>query len=439
MNAILGIYDNSKAKKTKAALTLGSSKRLDGSVTVLGPYKSRDKWRLVVKSPKGRKALVFDTAADAETAKSRLMASAVEIESLTVGKLIAKYTAYRASLGAAESSVKQISRFCGLLVPDFDHGAEFSDTTASNLYTKATERYAVATHRAGLRKLKAVYTYGLRCKLVSSNPWANIEPIGLAKTGKDQLRSDEARKLVNHLISVADSDWSALPVLIAMFLGLRVSEVLKIKKRDIDCDGTVLHVSGTKTKNAKRRLSIVSPTLRTMLLKHVSALSADDLLFVTDQGSPRSRSGLWSALARHCRDVGVRVVCLHSLRGLNATLAVCNGAASSAVASALGHGSDAVTRKHYIAPEAMETVGECDLGRMLGADTQALRTSLLALPTHDLHSLLASLGFGPLCSPVSFPSRSTVADTLQINLHQTVADLSRSSLTCYGAWGMTGR
>ena len=42
---------------------------------VLGPYQNKDKWRLVVKSGDKRKSLVFDTVAQAETAKGNLLAS----------------------------------------------------------------------------------------------------------------------------------------------------------------------------------------------------------------------------------------------------------------------------------------------------------------------------------------------------------------------------
>ena len=57
--------------------------------------------------------------------------------------------------------------------------------------------------------------------------------------------------------------------------------------------------------------------------------------------------------SRVCKAAGVPVICPHSLRGLWATLSVEAGAAESAVATALGHGSFEMTAKHYAQPEAL--------------------------------------------------------------------------------------
>jgi hypothetical protein len=47
------------------------------------------------------------------------------------------------------------------------------------------------------------------------------------------------------------------------------------------------------------------------------------------------------------------VVCPHSLRGLNATLALDAGATSQHVAAALGHASFSTTARHYADPSSV--------------------------------------------------------------------------------------
>ena len=54
-----------------------------------------------------------------------------------------------------------------------------------------------------------------------------------------------------------------------------------------------------------------------------------------------------------CDLAGVPRVCPHSLRGLHSTLALEAGATSGAVAAALGHGSFAVTARHYADPDTL--------------------------------------------------------------------------------------
>ncbi len=114
-------------------------------------------------------------------------------------------------------------------------------------------------------------------------------------------------------------DKMALASVVPLYLGLRASEVLKRQVRDVDAGGSLLWIDGGKTKNARRHLKIEARALQERLL-------------VLTQG-------------RH--------PCPHSFRGLWATLSVESRAASSAVAASLGHGSFAMTARHYAQPEAV--------------------------------------------------------------------------------------
>jgi hypothetical protein len=53
-------------------------------------------------------------------------------------------------------------------------------------------------------------------------------------------------------------------------------------------------------------------------------------------------------MRRLCDEAEIPLVCVHSLRGLHATLATEAGATSHAVAGALGHSTPALTQAHYI-------------------------------------------------------------------------------------------
>lgn len=59
------------------------------------------------------------------------------------------------------------------------------------------------------------------------------------------------------------------------------------------------------------------------------------------------------AVTRVCKVAGIPRTCPHYLRGLWATLSVESGAAESAVAATLGHGSFEMTAKHYAQAEAV--------------------------------------------------------------------------------------
>src|SRR5262249_33192040 len=100
------------------------------------------------------------------------------------------------------------------------------------------------------------------------------------------------------------------------------------------------------------------------------------------------------ALRAFCKGAGVPVVCPHSLRGLHATLAVEAGQSCAAVARALGHGSDVVTREHYIAPAALDGARTARVAsRLLGADLPGIVTTLRSLTRDELDTVCANVGF----------------------------------------------
>ena len=171
--------------------------------------------------------------------------------------------------------------------------------------------------------------------------------------------------------------------------------MLNLRKRDLDCRATIVVVDGTKNKNAKRSLELDAPIVRELLLRRCETLVPDAFIF-TSEGSTRrfATPTLWKGLACYCKRLGLPIVCPHSLRGLHSSLAVKAGATSAFVAQALGHGSDAVTRKHYIAPSAMDSarssrVADALLGEV---DLDSLIATLRSLPSAQLDRVCSAVG-----------------------------------------------
>ena len=197
------------------------------------------------------------------------------------------------------------------------------------------------------------------------------------------------------LAAAAKGERLALALLVQVMLGLRSGEVLRLRKRDLDCRATIVVVDGTKNKNAKRSLELHAPVIRELLLRRSESLAPDAFLFaMKGRARPTGTSYLWMTLGRYCKQAGVPLVCPHSLRGLHSTLAVKAGATSAFVAQALGHGSDVVTRKHYIAPSALDSARSARIaGVLLGTtDLDSLIITLRALPTEQLDLVCVAVG-----------------------------------------------
>ena len=74
----------------------------------------------------------------------------------------------------------------------------------------------------------------------------------------------------------------------------------------------------------------------------------DIFVFLSERSAVRFRyDSLWETVQRLCKLAGTTAVCTHSLRGLYATRAVESVALSETVESSLGHGSFAMTERHY--------------------------------------------------------------------------------------------
>ena len=83
----------------------------------------------------------------------------------------------------------------------------------------------------------------------------------------------------------------------------------------------------------------------------------DIFVFLSERSAVRFRyDSLWETVQRLCKLAGTTAVCTHSLRGLYATRAVESVALSETVESSLGHGSFAMTSRHYAQASSVSTV-----------------------------------------------------------------------------------
>lgn len=366
---------------------------------VLGPYyeKARGKWRLVVKETDRRKSLWYGSEAEASKMRDGLIRALDDRSGMAIEEAVERFLAVKARQGVTPATQGDVRKKLGWLLPADVTVGSISAPRAQSLYEGLAESLAVASHQKSLRRVKEFFAWCLSEKLISFNPFAEVKPIGKPNAGKPQLRQDEAKKLSDVLIDHASKeDPGALALLIQVLLGLRSSEVLNLRKRDLDRNGSVFVVDGTKNKNARRTLSIDSPIVRRLLARHVAGLGPDAFVFApVSRTKPHATDYLYKRLRVFCRIAEVPIVCPHSLRGLHSSLAVQVGATSAHVAMALGHSSEEITRKHYLAPGALEASRTARLSDALIGDgrLEALIADLRTLNEAQLNHVAHELGF----------------------------------------------
>lgn len=365
---------------------------------VLGPYVNGDKFRLVVFEGGGRKSVVVASMEEGLQIRGEILGLLRErapAPQRTVGESLQEYLHDKQRQGAAEATIATLSYKLRQFLPEDAVLGTLTPAWAEQRYLEETRRHgrfgrpiAAATHRGLLRSTKEFFRWTVERRYLAQSPFAAVRPSGRPKVGKPQLRIDEARRLCAVLLQQASGDPGAIAVLLALLLGLRSGEVLQRTARDVDDAGRVLWIPAGKTRNARRRLQV--PELLQPLLGRLAAAGPPERrLFGGPDGRAPGADFLWQRVRRYCDKAAVPRVCPHSLRGLHSTLALDAGATAGAVAAALGHGSFAVTARHYVDPDTLRNTTVRRVTAALAIAPPSAEASVAAAPSRQ--ALVAAL------------------------------------------------
>lgn len=322
---------------------------------VYGPYQHRTRWRVELWTADGRRsrrsfATEREAAAVAEAARSKL-------EGLQVSDAVAEFLDHETKRGLASGTVATKGyRLRAVLHVDVDAGRTgglVSDLTPAR-GEKLIDGYEAAhdTRVGALAACRSFGAYLVGRKLAKVDPFAGCKVVGKKKRGKPQLTIDEGRLFFAKALELADGgDITALAVLLCLTFGCRASEITDRLVRDLDDGGRVLVIPSGKTENAARRLAVpdlLQPLLERVTKAHGRRRGSGEPLLPREGPAP-TRWWLDYHVRRICGLAKVTEVCPHSLRGLAATAATKAQESAAAVAGFLGHGSEAVAERHYIA------------------------------------------------------------------------------------------
>ena len=230
------------------------------------------------------------------------------------------------------------------------------------------------THRV----LHAAMERAVKWRLVALNPVDGVEAPHVPAKERDFLTAEESERLVSALI---DNEYE-LPILVGLYCGLRPTEYLAVRWRDVDLDAGELRVTqnvhrirqdeGTdhmgqrvygfrfgpaKTHRSKRPVSM--PALVVDLLRahrsqqaavrlQAGAVWTDlDLMFTDARGYPHNHDRVRRAFYKALDVAGVRQVVLYALRHTMATLVLHETKDLKLVATRLGHSNEMLVLRTY--------------------------------------------------------------------------------------------
>jgi len=198
-----------------------------------------------------------------------------------------------------------------------------------------------------MRKLSAArgfYRHLLREEAIDSDPSANLPAAQLRRRLPSVLSVEE----VTRLLAQPDAgtqrglrDRAMLELLYAT--GLRVSELLRLDRGDINFDLGLVRCLG---KGSKERIVPVGAPALEAVRSYLSARGdAAPALFLGNKGRHLTRVAFWRIVRRCARQAGIRTsISPHTLRHSFATHMLDGGADLRAIQELLGHASIATTQ-----------------------------------------------------------------------------------------------
>lgn len=335
-----------------------------GKLSVYKPRKHGRKWRVAIRdSLTGEVSYQkYDSEKAAQRGFKRLKKEAKRFSLPTIGELLTAYRKYMLDKGNKPQSVKttdfRLMAYFGDELYDTPVGVvELEDLEERYEYRRA--RVSADTARNEIAEAKTFFRFLIERGTLMSSPAEGLKPAlsGKRKKGKKQLRPSEAKLFLDHCMAgAAKGDDACLACAMVLLLGLRASELVFRKVRDIDRLTCTLHIDDAKTEAGERVLEIPDVLWPLITEQMADKLPMAPLFPATGESGFHDRQWPCKQTKRICGILGLPKVTAHGLRGTHASLARQAGATSHLVSKQLGHSNTRVTDEHYVAPGTEEQV-----------------------------------------------------------------------------------
>lgn len=152
-----------------------------------------------------------------------------------------------------------------------------------------------------------------------------------------------SREEIAQIINVTKNLKHKLLISLAYGSGLRVSEVINLKIKDVDIDGLCLLIR--EAKGGKDRMSILPEKLKHDLVRLMIGKNSEDCLFESERGGKLTTRTAQVVFTRSLKLVGIKnPATFHSLRHSFATHLLENGVDVRYIQKLLGHASITTTQ-----------------------------------------------------------------------------------------------
>jgi site-specific recombinase XerD len=153
------------------------------------------------------------------------------------------------------------------------------------------------------------------------------------------------RKEINKIIEVTDNKKHNLILTITYGAGLRVSEVVNLKVKDVDTNNLTLHIK--KAKGKKDRITIIPEKIKDDLEMIINSKKPDEYVFPSERGGKLTTRTVQKIFTNAMKNAEIRKdATFHSLRHSFATHLLENGVDVRYVQELLGHQNIRTTQRY---------------------------------------------------------------------------------------------
>lgn len=160
------------------------------------------------------------------------------------------------------------------------------------------------------------------------------------------------------IMSAAQGTKDELPILLAVWLGLRMSEILGLRGEDVD--GEVLHIRRALVDEGEKSTKTYSSQRDLPLPDYISSLIH---AAPQDRIVPLTRRTLYCRFQAVCKRAGVQHYRFHDLRHINASVMLALGVPNRYAQERMGHATDNMLKtvyQHTMSKESIETAKKVD-------------------------------------------------------------------------------
>lgn len=284
---------------------------------------------------------------------------------ITVKELVDDYIAYCKALGRKPTTIRGYEIAVGRLQTPVER------TLAKNCTTYQLEKFVAEMSSNGLSSksirntiavLSAAFRHAVKVGQLKENPCENLT---IPKGKPREIRILYLDELQDFLYAIADCDLNEkVGYELALFLGLRRSEILGLKESDVDIVSGMAHIHNTRHRVDKEDYDSDTKTVRSertlalpdILLMDIARLlevhrqfpyEKTDYLIQDGVGNPLGGQALSSRLVRLEEEKHLPHVTLQGLRHTYASLLHAKGVDMAQISAELGHSNLTTTSNIY--------------------------------------------------------------------------------------------